>query len=40
MGDPVFDNRPFLGKTRLRRQTWDSAPEFGAWIGHLRGEGN
>jgi hypothetical protein len=26
-----------LGKTRLRRQTWDSAPEFGAWIGHLRG---
>ena len=37
---PVSTIGRLLGKTLLRRQTWDSAPEIGAWIGYLRGEGN
>ena len=40
---PVFPRCPtigrFLGKTLLRRQTWDSALEFGAWIGYCEEKG-
>ena len=35
----VRQSNGFSVKTLLRRQTWDSTPEFGAWIGYCEEKG-